>query len=101
MSRESNLVCLACGETNPDADWFGDRKCPGCGDEDTLAEEPITINIEPSWNTVAEIALALLRDGTPQGVEEGAKLVRDMGRKLAVLRDRQRQGDTRASQEVA
>jgi hypothetical protein len=48
-----------------------------------------SINIEPSWETVAEIALALIDNGTAKGQLEGRKLVRDMGAKLAAIRSQQ------------
>ena len=44
------------------------------------------INIEPTWEVVARIAVALIEDGTQKGKAEGRALVMDMGAKLAALR---------------
>ena len=45
------------------------------------------INIEPSYNIIANIAIMLIETGEgEEGREEGRKLVRDMGDKLAKIR---------------
>ena len=44
---------------------------------------------EPSWVRIAEIAIALLEGGTSKGKESGREIVRDMGQKLADLREAQ------------
>jgi len=45
-----------------------------------------TVNIEPSWEAVANIAILAIEDGTPEGKRKGREIVRDMGVKLAKLR---------------
>lgn len=53
----------------------------------TTAEKKFEINIEPSYNVVANIAIMLIETGEgEEGKEEGRKLVRDMGDKLARIR---------------
>jgi len=53
----------------------------------TTAEKTFKINIEPSYNVVANIAIMLIETGEgEEGKEEGRKLVRDMGDKLARIR---------------
>ena len=53
----------------------------------TTAEKTVKINIEPSYNVVANIAIMLIETGEgEEGKEEGRKLVRDMGAKLARIR---------------
>tara|TARA_Y100000310_G_scaffold47549_1_gene44121 strand:- start:63 stop:347 length:285 start_codon:yes stop_codon:yes gene_type:complete len=44
---------------------------------------------EPSWVRIAEIAIALLEGGTSKGKQSGREIVRDMGQKLADLREAQ------------
>jgi len=46
------------------------------------------INIEPSWEAVANIAIMLIENGDDalDGKEKGRELVRDMGAKLAQVR---------------
>ena len=45
------------------------------------------INIEPSWNVLADIAIALIENGDGEAAKaEGRQFVRDMGEKLAQLR---------------
>ena len=48
---------------------------------------------EPSWVRIAEIAIALLEGGTSKGKGSGREIVRDMGKKLADLREAQIEGD--------
>jgi len=51
------------------------------------AEKTFKINIEPSYNIIANIAIMLIETGEgEEGKEEGRKLVRDMGDKLARIR---------------
>ena len=49
---------------------------------------PRTINTEPSWEAVANIAIMLIENGDDawDGKEKGRELVRDMGAKLAQVR---------------
>lgn len=46
------------------------------------------INIEPSWEAVANIAIMLIENGddASDGKEKGRELVREMGAKLAQVR---------------
>ena len=52
----------------------------------TTAEKMFKINIEPSFIVVANIAIMLMEIGDEKGKEEGRKLIRDMGDKLAKIR---------------
>ena len=51
-------------------------------------ELPLEINIEPSWEAIANIAILLIEQGDDalDGKAKGRELVRDMGRKLAKIR---------------
>lgn len=53
--------------------------------------ETIEIDVEPTWQMVANIAIMLIEDGTPKGKAEGRELVRDMGAKLALVRAAQKE----------
>ena len=46
--------------------------------------EPRTINLEPSWITVAQMAVNIIKYGDND--EHGIKMVMDMGYKLALVR---------------
>ena len=52
----------------------------------TTTEKTFKINIEPSYIVVANIAIMLMETGDEKGREEGRKLIRDMGDKLAKVR---------------
>ena len=53
----------------------------------TTTEKTFKINIEPSYRAIANIAILLMENGDGEkGREEGRKLIRDMGDKLAKVR---------------
>ena len=47
----------------------------------------MTVNVEPSWIALANIAIMLIENGEgDQGKEKGRELVREMGQHLADMR---------------
>ena len=48
-----------------------------------------TVNVEPSWIALADLAIALIEQGGAGNGEEGREIVRDMGKKLAQMRAEQ------------
>ena len=45
-----------------------------------------TVNVEPSWIVLADLAVALIEQGGKDAGEEGRIMVRDMGWRLAQAR---------------
>jgi len=46
----------------------------------------MTVNVEPSWIALAEVAISLIEQGGKGNGEEGRIMVRDMGKRLAQVR---------------
>lgn len=51
------------------------------------------IDITPDWGGIAEIAIALIESGTGEGKREGREIVRNMGRTLDKVLERERARD--------
>ena len=49
----------------------------------------MTVNVEPSWIALADLAIALIEQGGADNGEGGREIVRDMGKKLAQMRAEQ------------
>ena len=49
-----------------------------------------TINVEPSWNDIANIALLLLENPVNErAMKNGREIIKDMGKRLAEVRAQQ------------
>ena len=46
----------------------------------------MTVSVEPSWISLANLAISLIEQGGKDNGEEGRIMVRDMGRRLAQVR---------------
>ena len=49
----------------------------------------MTVNVEPSWIALADLAISLIEQGGADNGEGGREIVRDMGKKLAQMRAEQ------------
>lgn len=70
MSNEYKTHKLTHDGTNPDCQWCDEN----------------SINVEPSWINLAELAIAMLQDSNRETVDSGKVIIRDMAEKLARVR---------------
>lgn len=85
MSVEYQLHELTHDGTNPNCEW-----CQGeAADKEESEAADDSINCEPSWIDLAELAISMLQDSNENTVASGKLIIRDMAEKLARVRAEQ------------
>ena len=95
MSNEYKTHKLTHEGTNTACKWCFDDYDQAAEHEEGLQaeldelERDNTINIEPSWVNLAELAISMLQDSNENTVASGKLIIRDMAEKLARVRANQ------------